>query len=56
MTRVDSTFGYTGAFAAIRRSLWTPLPPGTLLDDVYEPLVAFFQGYRILLEPTCHNV
>ncbi len=52
MTRVDSTFGYTGAFAAIRRSLWTPLPPGTLLDDVYEPLVAFFQGYRILLEPS----
>jgi cellulose synthase/poly-beta-1,6-N-acetylglucosamine synthase-like glycosyltransferase len=52
MTRVDSTFGYTGAFAAIRRSLWTPLPPGTLLDDVYEPLVAFFKGYRILLEPT----
>src|SRR4029077_14211510 len=39
-------------FAAIRRSLWTPLPPGTLLDDVYEPLVAFFKGYRILMEPT----
>jgi cellulose synthase/poly-beta-1,6-N-acetylglucosamine synthase-like glycosyltransferase len=52
MTRIDSTFGYTGAFAAMRRSLWTPLPPGTLLDDAYEPLVAFFQGYRILLEPT----
>jgi cellulose synthase/poly-beta-1,6-N-acetylglucosamine synthase-like glycosyltransferase len=52
MTRIDSTFGYTGAFAAMRRSLWVPLPPGTLLDDVYEPLVAFFKGYRILLEPT----
>ncbi len=52
MTRIDSTFGYSGAFAAIRRSLWTPLPPGTLLDDVYEPLVAFFKGYRILMEPT----
>jgi poly-beta-1,6-N-acetyl-D-glucosamine synthase len=52
MTRIDSTFGYTGAFAAMRRSLWVPLPPGTLLDDVYEPFVAFFQGYRILLEPT----
>jgi cellulose synthase/poly-beta-1,6-N-acetylglucosamine synthase-like glycosyltransferase len=52
MTRLDSTFGYSGAFAAIRRKLWTPLPPGTLLDDVYEPLVAFFKGYRILLEPT----
>ncbi len=52
LTRIDSTFGYSGAFAAIRRSLWVPLPPGTLLDDVYEPLVAFFQGYRILMEPT----
>src|SRR5579862_9425372 len=52
LTRIDSTFGYSGAFAAIRRSLWTPLPPGTLLDDVYEPLTAFFKGYRILMEPT----
>jgi len=51
-TRIDSTFGYSGAFAAVRRSLWTPLPPGTLLDDVYVPLKAFFQGYRILYEPT----
>jgi cellulose synthase/poly-beta-1,6-N-acetylglucosamine synthase-like glycosyltransferase len=52
LTRIDSTFGYSGAFAALRRSLWVPLPPGTLLDDVYEPLVAFFKGYRILMEPT----
>ena len=52
LTKIDSTFGYSGAFAAIRRSLWVPLPPGTLLDDVYEPLVAFFKGYRILMEPT----
>src|ERR1017187_7110762 len=52
LTRIDSSFGYSGAFAAMRRSLWTPLPPGTLLDDVYVPLKAFFQGYRILYEPT----
>jgi cellulose synthase/poly-beta-1,6-N-acetylglucosamine synthase-like glycosyltransferase len=52
LTRIDSTFGYSGAFAAMRRSLWTPLPTGTLLDDVYVPLKAFFQGYRILYEPT----
>jgi len=50
-TRIDSTFGYSGAFAAMRRVLWVPLPPGTLLDDVYVPLQAFFQGYRILYEP-----
>ncbi len=29
----------------------TPLPPGTLLDESIEPLVAFFKGYRILMEP-----
>ncbi len=52
LTRIDSTFGYSGAFAAIRRELWVPLPEGTLLDDVYEPLVAFFKGYRILYEST----
>jgi biofilm PGA synthesis N-glycosyltransferase PgaC len=52
MTRIDSTFGCTGAFYAIRRSLWTPFPPNTLLDDVYLPLTAFFKGYRIVLEPT----
>ena len=51
-TRIDSTFGYSGAFAAMRRSLWVSLPPGTLLDDVYVPLKAFFLGYRILYEPT----
>ena len=52
LTRIDSTFGTSGAFTAMRRSLWLPLPPGTLLDDVYVPLKAFFQGYRILYEQT----
>src|SRR5579862_192232 len=52
LARIDSTFGYSGAFAALRRELWVPLPEGTLLDDVYEPLVSFFKGYRILYEPT----
>jgi len=51
LTRIDSTFGYSGAFAAMRRALWVPLPEGTLLDDVYVPLKSFFQGYRILYEP-----
>lgn len=52
MTRIDSTFGCSGAFYAIRRALWTPFPPDTLLDDVYLPLTAFFKGYRLVLEPT----
>ena len=52
MNRIDSTFGTHGPFYAMRRSLWTPLPPDTLLDNVYLPLSAFFKGYRVVLEPT----
>jgi cellulose synthase/poly-beta-1,6-N-acetylglucosamine synthase-like glycosyltransferase len=51
MTRIDSTFGCNGPFYAIRRSLWSAIPPDTLLDDVYLPLTAFFKGYRLVLEP-----
>jgi len=50
MSRIDSTFGANGPFYAIRRSLAVPIPPDTLLDDVYLPLAAFFQGYRLVLE------
>jgi cellulose synthase/poly-beta-1,6-N-acetylglucosamine synthase-like glycosyltransferase len=52
LSRIDSTFGTSGAFTAMRRELWTSLPPGTLLDDVYVALKAFFRGYRILYETT----
>src|SRR4029078_5367803 len=31
---VWSTLGATGAIYAMRRALWRPLPPETLLDDV----------------------
>lgn len=50
MSSIDSTFGANGPFYAIRRSLAVPIPPDTLLDDVYLPLSAFFKGYRIVLE------
>jgi poly-beta-1,6-N-acetyl-D-glucosamine synthase len=53
MCRIDSSFGTTGAFYGLRRSLWQPFPPGVLLDDAYLPLkAAFFQGYRVIYEPT----
>ena len=52
MARIDSTFGCNGPFYAMRRSLWVPASPDTLLDDVYLPLTAFFKGYRLILEPT----
>ena len=50
MSRIDSTFGTSGHFYALRRTLAVPIPQDTLLDDVYLPLSAFFRGYRLVLE------
>jgi cellulose synthase/poly-beta-1,6-N-acetylglucosamine synthase-like glycosyltransferase len=47
---VWSTLGATGAIYALRRSLWKPLPPETLLDDVLAPMRAVLAGYRIVFE------
>jgi biofilm PGA synthesis N-glycosyltransferase PgaC len=52
MSRIDSTFGTSGHFYALRRSLAVPIPQDTLLDDVYLPMSAFFRGYRLVLEET----
>lgn len=48
--RVDSMMGATGPFYAIRRDLFRPMPKDLLLDDMYVPLGAFFQGYRLIVE------
>jgi cellulose synthase/poly-beta-1,6-N-acetylglucosamine synthase-like glycosyltransferase len=45
-----STLGATGAIYALRRSVWRPLPPDTLLDDVLAPMRAVLAGYRIVFE------
>lgn len=50
LSRLDSMLGATGCIYAMRSSLATPLPDGTLLDDVYLPLGAFFRGYRVVME------
>jgi biofilm PGA synthesis N-glycosyltransferase PgaC len=50
-SRIDSVPGATGAIYAMRRELARPLPDDILLDDVYLPLCAYFQGYRITWEP-----
>jgi cellulose synthase/poly-beta-1,6-N-acetylglucosamine synthase-like glycosyltransferase len=47
---VRSTLGATGAIYALRQSLWHPLPPGALLDDVLAPMRAVLRGYRIVFE------
>jgi biofilm PGA synthesis N-glycosyltransferase PgaC len=47
---VRSTLGATGAIYALRRSLWQPLPPDTLLDDVLAPMRAVLGGWRIVFD------
>lgn len=46
-----SVVGATGAFYAVRRELLVPLPPETILDDVYLPLHVVRQGRRVIFEP-----
>lgn len=48
---VDSVIGSTGAIHAIRRELYTDLPPDTILDDVVVPMQIAVQGWRVAYEP-----
>jgi cellulose synthase/poly-beta-1,6-N-acetylglucosamine synthase-like glycosyltransferase len=43
--------GATGACYALRKSLFQPIPPTTILDDVAIPMQAIARGYRCLFEP-----
>ncbi len=47
-----SVVGATGALFAVRRELYTPLPPGTLLDDVLTPMNVARAGKRVLFLDT----
>lgn len=51
LSAVDSLLGATGPIYAIRRKLAVSIPSETLLDDVYLPMMALRQGYRLILEP-----
>lgn len=46
-----SVVGATGALYAARRELLAPLPPDTLLDDVYQPMQIARRGARVIFEP-----
>jgi cellulose synthase/poly-beta-1,6-N-acetylglucosamine synthase-like glycosyltransferase len=46
-----SMIGVTGAIYAVRRSLFKPLPAGTVLDDVLVPMRVAAQGKRVVFEP-----
>jgi len=50
LSSIDSIFGASGAFYALRRSLAVPIPPDILLDDMYLPLAAFRRGYRLIFD------
>ena len=47
-----SVVGVTGAIYAIRRELYTEIPRGTLLDDVFVPMNVARIGKRIVFQPT----
>ncbi len=51
LSELDSIFGASGSYYAMRRELVVPLPSNTLLDDMYLPLNAFFRGYRLIVDP-----
>jgi poly-beta-1,6-N-acetyl-D-glucosamine synthase len=49
-SKTGSVVGATGAIYAIRRHLYTSLPKGLILDDVYIPMKIVCQGYRAVFE------
>ena len=50
-SRSGSVIGVSGALYAMRRALFQPLPPGTVLDDVLIPMQVAQAGFRVILEP-----
>jgi len=46
-----AVLGANGGLYAIRRALFTRLPPSTIVDDFVIPLRLLDQGYRVLYEP-----
>lgn len=50
-SRSGSVVGVSGALYAIRRELFRPLPPGTVLDDVLVPMQVAAAGQRVVFEP-----
>ncbi len=47
-----SVVGVTGAIYAIRRELYTEIPPGTILDDVFVPMHVARMGKRVIFQPS----
>jgi len=47
-----SVVGVTGALYAMRRELYTIIPPETILDDVFLPMHVARMGRRVVFQPT----
>ena len=47
-----SVVGVTGAIYAIRRELYTEIPLGTLIDDVFVPMNVARTGKRVIFQPS----
>ncbi len=47
---LHSAVGISGSVSAMRRDLWTPLPAGLLLDDLFTPMRLVLAGHRIGFE------
>jgi cellulose synthase/poly-beta-1,6-N-acetylglucosamine synthase-like glycosyltransferase len=47
-----SVVGVTGAIYAVRRELYTEIPPGTILDDVFVPMHVARAGKRVVFQPS----
>lgn len=45
--RLHSAIGVSGSIYAMRRELWTPLPAGLILDDLYIPMRLILGGHRV---------
>jgi biofilm PGA synthesis N-glycosyltransferase PgaC len=47
-----SVVGVTGAIYAVRRELYTEIPAGTILDDVFVPMNVARMGRRVVFQPS----
>ena len=50
----NSVVGATGAFYAMRRKLFVPVPAETILDDVFIPMQVVRQGSRVVFDDRAH--
>lgn len=55
-SQLHSSVQVAGAISSVRRELYRPLLPGTILDDVCWPLSVVMQGYRVIHDPCARAV